>query len=76
MWPNTLGRANYSSPYPDCRNGGFHRWGALHFMKQRNVTIRVCRLCDQERIVQYDIEEGKLTEIPLKTGNQNPKDTL
>ena len=63
---NTLGRGSYILAF-DCRNGGPHRWSSLHFMRKRNVTIRVCRLCDAERIVQYDVTNGKLVEKVLKT---------
>lgn len=74
MWDNDKGGAGHSNPKIDCRNGGNHRFGALHFLKQRNITIRTCRYCAAERITQYDVIDGKLVETPLKISNQQNND--
>lgn len=74
MWPsdNLLGKGIFNNHIPDCRNGGAHRWGNIHFMsKSRDTVIRVCRYCQAEIIRKLDIIDGKLVETILKSSSQS-----
>jgi hypothetical protein len=63
MWPGEQGRGRF---FPDCRSGGSHRFGAVHFLDSRNVVLRVCRFCDAEKIIEYIVMDGQLRETILK----------
>lgn len=54
------------TPPPTCREGGTHRWGALHFLTMdRTVTVRVCRYCDLELVRRFVVKDGKLVSVKL-----------
>lgn len=80
MWPRAFGvGAIAPKGLPDCRNGGSHRYGGLHFLPvDKSVMIRACRLCASERIIKFQIVDGQIQEaviIPdgqLATGLQPP----
>lgn len=66
MWPN---RREGDSYPPDCRTGGSHRFGNLHFTDRLRTTyIRICRLCPAELIKRIEVIDGKLVETVLKDG--------
>ncbi len=71
VWPAKVGEGgSYREHIPDCRNGGQHRFGAIHFLPvDKSVMVRVCRTCEAERFLKFELKDGKLLEINLKPDN-------
>lgn len=67
VWPQNGGGGFNRPDYPDCRNGGPHRWSKAHpWIVDASVFYQTCRRCGKLRFTKILIRDGVVHQKEIK----------